>query len=136
MTRVVLAFTIFVLVLSATGAAHASDARPREISVRLSAVEPASLTVALHERVVFVNRSGRAIHVEFAGPNGEHHVAPVPGAIAAEFHRPGRHPFVVHFYAGASTVELHGFVDVEHGPAFVRSPECGGFTIEETCIER
>ncbi|MBI1736533.1 MAG: hypothetical protein HYR51_15290 [Candidatus Rokubacteria bacterium] len=129
-------FAVIAVALLSGAAALASDARRHEITIGVAAVEPSTVQVALHERVVFVNRSGRAIHVEFRGPKGEHHVVPVPGAISAEFHRPGRHAYVVHFYAGSRPAELHGSIDVDHGPALVRGPECGGFTIEEICIER
>ncbi len=119
--------------LASTAGARAAD---REIVIGAGALEPRVLLAPLNERVTFVNRSGRMVHVELIGPEGEHHVFQVPGRIWAEFHRPGPHPYVVHFESGAPR-ELSGFVriDGEAQPAVTPS-ECTGLTVQETCIER
>lgn len=67
-----------------------------EVVIDARALTPSVLTVAADEPVVFVNRSGRTVHVEFVGRKG-HHVFQVPGSIRAIFHQTGRHPYVVHF---------------------------------------
>jgi hypothetical protein len=118
-----------------TGVAAAADGRGHTVTIGGSAIEPAAIRVALHERVVFLNRSGRGIHVDFHGPRGEHHVVHVPSTVWAEFHWPGRHPYVVHFSTG-QPAELHAVVEVDYGPPLTPTIECGGFTVEETCIER
>jgi hypothetical protein len=114
--------------------AFASDGNAHEVVIGAAALAPPVVNLALHERVVFVNRSGRAVHVEFSGPEGEHHVVQMPGTLWAEFHWPGEHAYAVHF--GGSPPDLHGVVNVDYGPPFIPGPECGGFTIEEVCIER
>ena len=106
-----------------------------EIVIAAEALVPATSQVALDELVTFVNRSGRFVHVEVIGPAGEHHVFAVGTGIRAEFHRPGDHPYVVHFYTGRPA-ELRGVVRVT-GEARSPSPsECTGVTVEETCLER
>jgi hypothetical protein len=65
-----------------------------EIVIEVGALKPPVLIVGADEAVAFVNRSGRLVHVEFAGPGDEHHVFQVPGRIRAIFHRPGRHAYV------------------------------------------
>lgn len=106
------------------------------VVIGADAVEPHVVDAALNEQITFVNRSGRAAHVELIGPAGEHHVFQVPGHIRAKFHRPGPHPFVVHFYRG-QPAELHGFIRVNGDlSASPGAFECTGLTVEETCIER
>ena len=107
-----------------------------EIVIEIDALKPSALSVALDEPVAFVNRSGRLVHVEFAGPDDGHRVWQVPGRIRAIFHRPGRHPYVVHFESGPRR-ELRGVVEVQASPApRPGDPTCRGLTVEETCIER
>ncbi len=105
-----------------------------EVVIGASALTPPVLTVAADEAVVFVNRSGRIVHVDFLGRTGEHHVFQVPGSIRAIFHRPGRHPYVVHFEQ-VPRGELRGVVDVDE-PREPRGepPVCRGITVEGNCI--
>ena len=106
-----------------------------EIAVLSSAIEPSMVRVALDERVTFVNRSGRAIHVEMTGPEGERHLFHLYDTMWVEFHRPGRHPFVVHFYTGRR-VDVRGVVDVEAETRSLPLSECAGFTVDDLCIDR
>jgi hypothetical protein len=65
-----------------------------EIVIEAGALKPPVLIVGADEAVAFVNRSGRLVHVEFAGPDDAHRVFQVPGRIRAIFHPPGRHAYV------------------------------------------
>lgn len=88
------------------------------------------------QRVTFVNRSRRMVHVEFARDGGEHHLVQVPagGPIWAIFHRPGPHAYVVHVY-GRETVTLPGLVEVAEDPHHkYESPECD-VNVMGVCIE-
>jgi hypothetical protein len=107
-----------------------------EVVIEASKVTPPVLTDAAEETVVFVNRSGRMVHVEFLGRTGEHHVFQVPGSIRAIFHRAGRHPYVLHLGRDGRE-ELRGVVDVEE-PREPRGdlPVCRSITVEENCLER
>lgn len=134
--RVLLAVAACGLALGATaGSGWAGHRLGHEVSISGKALDPEVVDVGLHERVTFVNRAApRTVHVEFIGPEGEHHVFQVPGTIWAEFHRPGRHPYVVHFSRGEPR-ELHGVVQVGfEEPSAAR--ECDGLTVQEVCIER
>lgn len=106
-----------------------------EVVIEANALTPAELTVASDEAVVFVNRSGRLIHIDFLGRADEHHVFQVPGRIRATFHRVGRHPYVVHFESGPRA-ELRGVVNVQKSPVPRDGiPVCRGVSVEEICIE-
>ena len=85
-----------------------------EIVIDPTRLEPTVLRATTEQRVTFVNRSGRPVHVEFHADGGQHHVFQVPGSIWAVFHRPGRHSYVVHFQVGRGP-DLSGAVDVEAG---------------------
>jgi plastocyanin len=106
-----------------------------EVVIEASALTPPVLTVAADDVVVFVNRSGRIVHVDFFGRTGEHHVFQVPGSIRAIFHRAGRHPYVVHLGRDRRE-EMRGAVDVEE-PREPRGelPVCRGITVEGNCLE-
>jgi hypothetical protein len=106
-----------------------------EIVIATDALTPAVLTVAADEPVVFLNRSGRIVHVDFLGRTGEHHVFQVPGSIRAIFHGPGHHPYVVHFEEPRRG-ELRGVVQVEEArEPRVGLPVCRGISVEGNCIE-
>jgi plastocyanin len=97
---------------------------------------PRALQATTGQRVTFVNRSGRMVHVEFARDGGEHHLVQVPaaGPIWAVFHRPGPHTYVVHVY-GRETVTLPGVVEVVEDPHHkYESPACD-VTVMGVCIE-
>jgi hypothetical protein len=117
-------------------AARADD----EVVIEAGALRPPVLQTTTAHRVTFVNRSGRLVHVEFTGDPGEHRVFQVPGQIWAVFHRPGRHPYVVHVGTGRNVVTLAGAVEVRSDPnAPPELPTCDsttfhGRTITEPCI--
>jgi plastocyanin len=107
-----------------------------EIAIEGGALQPAELTVDSGETVMFVNRSGRLVHLEFAARPEGHHVFQVPGLIRATFHRPGRHPYVVHFESGGPPAELRGVVSVQESREPYREPPvCRSVTVEEICLE-
>ena len=106
-----------------------------EIVVEPDAVRAIAVHARLDAPVRFVNRTNHEIHVEFIGDRGEHHVVNVPGRISAVFHRPGRHPFVVH--AANTGVELaRGVVDVPDDPARNGFVVCGWMTVNDICFEQ
>ena len=122
-------------VLGLAVAATASAADVTEIVVEANGLRPPAAHATLDVPVRFVNRTNGDIHVEFLGDRGEHHVVNVPGQISAVFHRPGRHPFVVH--VGGTGRELaRGVVDVPEDPARSGPPVCGWITVERICYER
>lgn len=88
-----------------------------DVIIRAAALEPHALLTVAGQRVNFVKRVDRPVHVEFGEDPGRHHVFQVPGGgpIWAIFHRPGTHPYVVHIYDGTTTV-LHGVVEVLESP--------------------
>ena len=106
-----------------------------EILIETRGLTPPVLRVQAEEAVEFVNRSGRTAHVDFLGPADEHYIVPIPGRIVAIFHRPGRHPYVVHL-ENRRRSELRGAVDVEE-PRDPRDefPVCGRLTVEGVCLE-
>ena len=88
------------------------------------------------QRVDFVNRSQRQVHVDFAGDGREHHLVqfPADGLIWVIFYRPGTHAYVVHVY-GDRTETLAGSVEVVEDPHNKwESPSCVA-TIMGVCIE-
>jgi plastocyanin len=107
-----------------------------EIAIEAAALVPAELTVEFGETVRFANRSGRAVHIEFAPHPEGHHVFQVPGTIRATFHRAGRHAYVVHLESGGPRTELRGVVNVNESRTPDRHvPACGGRALEDICIE-
>ena len=120
------------LVLLAPARARADET----IVIEATRLAPQVLSTTTGARVTFANRSGRAVHVEFHGDGGEHHLVQVPagGPIWAIFHRPGPHAYVVHVN-GRQTVTLPGVVEVvedEHHK--YESPDCVA-TVMGVCIE-
>jgi hypothetical protein len=129
MMRVAMTLLIFTI---GTGT-YAADVA--DIIIEPGARESLVARVSLDTPVRFVNRTNIQIHVEFIGDQGQHNVANVPGRISAVFHRPGRHPFVVH--AAKTGIELaRGVVDVSEDPARNGSPVCGWITVDGICFER
>ncbi len=108
-----------------------------EIIIEATALRPQVLLTEPERRVIFVNRSGRAVHVDFNSRDPEgHHVFQVPDRMWAIFHRPGRHPYEVHF-RDPGTPDLHGAVEVVGDPYGRPDPLiCGGVTVMGGCIER
>ena len=123
-------------IVAATLAAGRPAWADHKIMIEANWLDPPVVTVPVDERVTFVNRSGRAAHVEFLGDSGRHHVTQVPTEIWVIFHAPGRHPYVVHF-PEARGADLRGVVEVmadPRGGAETRS--CNGLTVMGACLER
>ena len=108
-----------------------------EVVIEATALRPPVLATTAGQRVTFVNRSGRMVHIEFLGDETGHWVFQIPGEIRAVFHAAGRHDYVVHF-SGRREASLRGAVEVARdltGDHVV--PECGGLTINKgVCLER
>ena len=84
-----------------------------QIVIESDHLEPRMLETLTGERVDFVNRTGRPVHLQFSGDIRQHEVIqiPVTGPASAVFHRPGTHPYVVHIYE-RQTRALEGVVSV------------------------
>lgn len=120
----------------AWGAAPASAGET--IAVQLNGVEPPVLRAVTGERVDFVNRTARPVHVQFTDHRSRHEVVQIPrtGTIWAVFHRPGKHPYEVHVVVDGRERTLRGLVEVaEAAPRPVDPPACG-VTVMGVCIER
>jgi len=102
------ALVVFAL---ASVAAHAGAAS--QVVIESDRLEPRWLETRTGERVTFVNRTGRPVHLQFSGDPRQHEVIqiPVTGPVWAVFHRPGTHPYVVHVY-DHGTRGLEGTVNV------------------------
>lgn len=106
------------------------------IVVQPGGVEPPVLRVSTGERVAFVNRTGRPVHIQFAGDPREHRVVQIPvgGPIWAVFYRAGAHPFVVHV-GDVPERALRGTVEaVASSPPSVEPPECS-VLVMDVCVE-
>lgn len=107
-----------------------------QVVIEAKAVRPAVLETTTAHRVMFVNRTGRLVHIEFTGDPGEHQVFQVPGQIWAVFHRPGRHPYAVHVGTGRDTATLQGVVEVAEDPNRpAELPTCDSATLHERTIQ-
>jgi hypothetical protein len=105
------------------------------VVIEATGLKPQVLQATTADRVIFLNRSGRLVHVEFLGSQSQHRVFQVPGQIWAVFHTAGPHRYVVHIESGKRT-ELRGVVEVGHAPERVPDlPLCSGFTVEGVCLE-
>jgi hypothetical protein len=96
----------------------AGPAGAAQVVITATAIESAELRVPTGERVDFVNRTERNVHVEFGADQEQHEVVQVPatGQIWAVFHRPGTHPYAVHVYGGGQLTTLLGRVEVVDNP--------------------
>ena len=108
-----------------------------EILIEANALHPEVLMTEPEHRVLFTNRSGQSVHIQFAMKNGEqHHLVQVPKQIWAVFHQTGRHPFVVHF-GDPSMANLYGAVEVAGDPYGRPDPlVCSGISVQGACLER
>ena len=108
-----------------------------EIVIESAALQPPVLMTEPEHKVVFVNRSGQMVHIQFLMHNGgQHHIFQVPDQIWAVFHQTGRHPFVVHF-PDPKTPNLDGAIEVVGNPYGGPDPRvCGGVTVQGACLER
>jgi hypothetical protein len=107
-----------------------------EVLIRATALEPPVLRAVAGQRVNFVKRVERPVHVEFGVDPSSHQVFQMPatGPIWAIFHRPGTHPYVVHIYNG-KTIVLNGLVEVVEDPERPWGPGTCGAIVVEVCIE-
>jgi plastocyanin len=112
-------------------------AAPAEIVVTPTAIEPAVLRVPAGERVDFVNRTQRNVHVEFGIDPRQHEVVQIPltGPISAVFHRPGTHPYAVHVYGGGGLTTLVGRVEVVENPEHPWEGTTCPVVIKGACLE-
>jgi hypothetical protein len=128
-------FTVVViaaLIACTTGPATAGE----NIVVNLQAVEPSLLHTTTGERVDFVNRTGRAVHVQFAGDLRQHRVVQIPatGPAWVVFLRPGTHPYVIHVYESKERT-LAGVVEVREAPQHQSESETCSAVAMGICIE-
>jgi hypothetical protein len=120
---------ILLLVLLVSAAAES------EVVIGAQGVDPSVLQVLSDQRVVFVNRSGRSLHIDFVGDAKQHHVFRVSGTIWAIFHRPGSHPYTVHFEDPSGGL-LRGVIDVKEGSVSEsQPPTCPTVTVMGACLE-
>ena len=123
--------------LAALLALGAGRADALEIVITATAIEPTVLRAPTGERVDFVNRSQRIVHVELGDDLRQHQVVQIPltGPIWAVFHRPGTHPYVVHVYGGRRLTTLQGLVEVVYDPEHPWTSTTCGTVVEGNCIE-
>jgi plastocyanin len=135
-TRGIIRITLAVMVVAFGAAQVPSVVLGEEILIEAKALQPSLLKTTVGERVTFVNRSGRTVHVEFVGNAGRHRVFQVPTEIWAVFHRPGFHAYEVHF-SDPKGATLRGTVEAVEDPSGRADPHtCGSLTVMGECIER
>ena len=123
--------------LVASLALGVAEAAATEIIITATAIEPPVLRVPTGERVDFVNRTQRNVHVEFGADPRQHEVVQIPltGPIWAVFHRPGTHPYAVHVYGGGQLTTLLGRVEVVIDPQHPWESKTCGVVVMGNCIE-
>jgi hypothetical protein len=130
-----LAGVALLIFVSLTAPARAGEV---VVVVRPDGVEPRVLHATTGERVDFINRTGKLVHLQFKGDVRQHEVVQIPatGPIWVVFHRPGTHPYEVHAYVTDRDVRtLRGSVEVVEDPRHADpSPTCG-ITAMGVCIE-
>jgi hypothetical protein len=106
------------------------------IVIEATRLVPPFLETMTGNRVDFVNRAQRSVHVEFGVDPRQHEVVQVPatGPIWAVFHRPGTHPYVVHVYDGRTTRTLSGVVAVLEDETHKWDSRTCGLIVMEICI--
>ena len=140
MSRIMLlTWTVATTIMALSGNSAAEEIITGEILIEANALHPEVLMTEPEHRVLFTNRSGHSVHIQFTmkNPNGEqHHIVQVPDQIWAVFHQVGRHPFVVHFLDRA-VPDLSGAVEVVGDPYGRPDPlVCSGITVMGACFER
>ena len=136
--RVTLVMAIaMVALLVRPGLSADDEIIPADVIIEPTALRPQVLMTEPERRVTFVNRSGRMVHLDFIIRDPElHHVFQVLDRIWAIFHRPGRHPYEVHF-SDRALPDLHGAIEVVGDPYGGPDPRvCGEITVQGACIER
>ncbi len=123
---------VTLLVLLTSVSARAGET----IVIEATRLVPPFLETMTGNRVDFVNRAQRSVHVEFGVDPRQHEVVQVPatGPIWAVFHRPGTHPYVVHVYDGRTTRTLSGVVAVVEDETHKWDSRTCGLIVMEICI--
>jgi len=101
-------------------------------------VEPRVLHATTGERVDFINRTGKPVHLQFKGDVRQHQVVQIPaiGPIWVVFHRPGTHPYEVHAYVTDRDVRtLTGSVEAVEDLRHAEPSLTCGITAIGVCIE-
>ena len=122
---------LLLLIFLASAVSHATE---NEVVIHADSLEPSLLQVVPDQRVVFVNRSGRGVQLDFVGDAKQHHVFRVSGTIWAIFHRQGKHPYTIHFGDQHGTL-LQGVIDVTPGSLVESPPTCSTVTVMGACLE-
>ena len=132
-----LTWTVATTIIGLFGISEAAEIIAGEILIEAKALHPEVLMTEPEHRVLFTNRSGRSVHIQFTMKNGEqHHLVQVLEQIWAIFHQFGHHPFVVHF-GDPSMANLYGAVEVVGDPYGRPDPlVCSGITVMGACLER
>lgn len=113
----------------------AADAAESEVVISAQSVDPPVLRVLPDQRVLFVNRSGRSMHIDLVGDAKQHHVFRVSGAIWAIFHRPGRHAYIAHLEDPGGGL-LRGVIEVTQESMSESSPPtCPTVTVMGACLD-
>ena len=107
-----------------------------EIVVDADRVSPVELITTPECRVVFVNRSGHPIQIDFTtGKQELPHLGPVPAQTWIVFHQPGRYRYAVHFDQ-PGVPDLSGAVEVVPAPSGRRDPPtCSGIDVRGVCLQ-
>jgi hypothetical protein len=136
-SRVILASAFLAATLLGARDLSAAEEVVGEIIIQAAALQPQVLMTEPEHKVLFVNRSGKMVHIQFLMHNGgKHHIFQVPEQIWAIFHQSGIHRYVVHF-PDPKMPNLDGAVEVVGDPYGRPDPlVCGGVTVQGDCIER
>lgn len=108
-----------------------------QVVIETDRLEPKTLEAVTGERVTFVNRTGRPVHLQFSGELHGHDVVQVPatGPVWAVFHRPGSHPYIVHIY-GREARALEGVVSVTSDATHLWQLGTCDVVVEGNCLAR
>lgn len=127
------------LVVAVSGVVATADpaGAGSQVVIETDRLEPKTLETVTGERVTFVNRTGRPVHLQFSGELDGHEVVQVPatGPVWAMFHRPGTHPYTVHVY-GRETSALEGVVSVTGDATHQWQSGTCDVVVEGNCLAR